>query len=333
MDRNISTMAEECHLDFKPFCEFHQRDVSKNLVIVASFFVNLISGIFMYSIIWYERFGSDSKRILTNKLVSMIFWYEIFGSQFAFFSDTFIFLFAPMSNYSCLIMAFLRLMLVSNIVTFLNFIVFSKYIFIFWMRNPGSVQDDFWTVFISMWTFVFSFIFSLVRVIQAKKEMIFYYFCMNSDPEKDNHLQARADDQIELMFCFLLHLVITLRVQIFKFKKAHSTAVAPQPIQISTITQMYIQNVEKLTLADFVTSSVLAIWIGSLSVLQNKLEKLSLAEVSTPYYSFYLFGCLYYVNSFSALIISGVYICRHSRLREKLKKEIILSIENINLNN
>ncbi len=70
-------MAEECSLDFKPFCEYHQKDLTKTLVIIASFVVNLMSGIFMYSIIWYERFGSDRKRILTNKFVSMICWSAI----------------------------------------------------------------------------------------------------------------------------------------------------------------------------------------------------------------------------------------------------------------
>ena len=316
-------MTEECQLDFKPFCEFHQRDVSKILVIVASFFVNLMTGIFMYSIIWYEKFGSDSKRILTNKLVSMICRYAIFGVQFTFFSDTLVFLLAPFSNYSCWAMAFVRLTIISNIVTFLNFIVLSKYIFIFWMKNPGSVQDDFWTVFISMWTFVFSFIISLVKILIPRKGIIFLYICLNSDPELDSHLQTRTDDQIEMMICFLLHLAITLRVQIFKLKKNHN-----QATQISTITQMNFQNTEKVTLADFVTSSLLAIWIGSLAVLQNKLEKLSLPDISTPYYSFFIFGFLYYANSFSCLAISSVYICRHSNLRRKLKKELILAIQN-----
>jgi hypothetical protein len=320
-------MAEECSLDFKGFREFHQKDFSKTAVIITSFVVNLMSGIFMSFIIWYEQFGSDRKRILTNKFVSMICWTAIFGVQFAFFSDTFIFLIAPMSTFSCWVITFFRLTIASNILTLLNYIVFCKYIFIFWMKNPGSVHDDFWSVFISMWTLGFSIIFSLIKIFQPRKETIFYYICVNSDPEIDNHLQARADDQIELMFCILLHLVITLRVQIFKYKKAHSTAVAPQPIQISTITQMYIQNVEKITLADFVTSSVLAIWIGSLSVLQNKLEKLSLDEIATPYYSFSLFGFLYYVNSISGLVISSVYLCRHSHFREKLKKELILAIQ------
>ena len=150
-------MAEECSLDFKPFCKFHQKDFKKTLVIIASFVVNLMSGIFMYSIIWYERFGSDRKRILTNKFVSMICWSAIFGAQFAFFSDTSFFLFAPMSKFSCWAISFVRFTIASNILTLLNCIVVSKYIFIFWMKNPGSVHDDFWHVFISMWAFGFSF--------------------------------------------------------------------------------------------------------------------------------------------------------------------------------
>jgi hypothetical protein len=327
-------MEENCHLNFKPFCEFHQRDISKILVIFASFVVNLMSGVFMYFIIWYERFGSDSKRIMTNKFVSMICWYAIIGLQLAFWSDTYFFLFAPMSTFSCQTIAFVRMTIASNILTFLNFIVISKYIFIFWMKNPGSVQDDFWHVFISLWTFCFSCIFSLVKMFQPRKEMIFYYIAIDGDPDTDNHLKARADDQIEPLFCFLLHLAITLRVQIFKYIKNHnSSSVAPQQLPISTITQMYFQNMGKVTLADFLTSSILAVWIGSLAVLQNTIDNLSLAQISSPNYSFLLFGFLYYANSFSGVAISGVYLCRHYDLREKIKKELLSVIQNITSNN
>jgi hypothetical protein len=51
----------------------------------------------------------------------------------------------------------------------LNCIVVSKYIFIFWMKNPGSVHDDFWHVFISMWAFGFSCIFSLIKYFSLEK--------------------------------------------------------------------------------------------------------------------------------------------------------------------
>jgi hypothetical protein len=95
---------------------------------------------------------------------------------------------------------------------------------------------------------------------------------------------------------------------------------------------MNLQNTEKVTLADFVTSSLLAIWIGSLAVLQNKIRNIAVDEISSLYYSFFLFGSLYFVNSFSALIFSGVYIFRHSHLRKKLKVELTSAIQNIPCN-
>jgi hypothetical protein len=84
----------------------------------------------------------------------------------------------------------------------------------------------------------------------------------------------------------------------------------------------------KVTLADFLTSSILAVWIGSLAVLQNTIDNLSLAQISSPYYSFLLFGFLFYANSFSGVAISGVYLCRHSHLRQKLKKELLSVVQN-----
>jgi hypothetical protein len=74
-----------------------------------------------------------------------------------------------MSKFSCWVITFFRLTIASNILTLLNYIVFCKYIFIFWMKNPGSVHDDFWSLFISIWTLGFSIIFSLIKIFQPRK--------------------------------------------------------------------------------------------------------------------------------------------------------------------
>ncbi len=56
----------------KTFSGFYKKDGLKNAIIGASILLNLVTFLSLYTIIWYERFGADNKRILTNKLVSMI---------------------------------------------------------------------------------------------------------------------------------------------------------------------------------------------------------------------------------------------------------------------
>ena len=84
------------------FEEFYQRAATKSLIIVFVFLANILFSLLMFSIIWYERFGADNKRILTNKLVSMIFWNGLIGLHTIFAMDSVLFLFAPFSKSTCL---------------------------------------------------------------------------------------------------------------------------------------------------------------------------------------------------------------------------------------
>lgn len=148
---------------YEPYSEFHRLNLTKVSIMVLSLLAMIWTMAMLLGIIWYEHYGSDSKRILTNKLVALICWNEIFGVVTAFSTDTIIYLLAPLPKSLCLMFGFARMMFASNILMLFNMIMISKYIFIFWMKNPGSVMDDFWTVFIQLWTISFNAIFNTVR--------------------------------------------------------------------------------------------------------------------------------------------------------------------------
>ena len=44
-----------------------------------------------------------------------------------------------------------------------NAIMILNYIFIFGMKNPGSLKDDFWMLFILLWMITFKAVFNTVR--------------------------------------------------------------------------------------------------------------------------------------------------------------------------
>ena len=51
---------------------FFDHGLSTTLMLLFSTIVSLMVLLFLYGIIWYERFGSDSKRTLVNQIVSSI---------------------------------------------------------------------------------------------------------------------------------------------------------------------------------------------------------------------------------------------------------------------
>ena len=50
-----------------------------------------------------------------------------------------------------------------------------RYVFIFWLKNPACLLDDFWNWFLSVWIVGFSAVTQFVFMLQPGiKQLIFY---------------------------------------------------------------------------------------------------------------------------------------------------------------
>jgi len=308
------------------FEEFYRKDASKIVIVISVFLVNLISSLLMYAIVWYERFGADQKRILTNKLVSMICWNGIIGVQTYFVLDFIMFVFAPFTTSTCLFFKMIRSMIKSNFLTFLNAIAISKYVFIFWMKNPGSLQDDFWSLFLTLWTVGFSFIWNVTRFAYLQPSDLYVNFCTKVNPVNEKNTNNNKNSQVEVLVCLILHIAITARIQIFKHQEAKRVQPTSQ-IQAACPNNIYLQNVEKVTLANFVTNFILVLWFGFLSFIQHKLGLMYLPESKTNPNSFFSFAHLFGTSSVTSLVISLAYFSRHPHLRRKMWTETLQTLK------
>ena len=108
------------------------------------FIISMISCIIIvpmaYILIWYERFGSDKKRTLINKLVASLCWNKI-----AYFSTVHIlyvvrFYFGPLPPFLCFWMFVIRKTIIINGIFTLNAMALVRYIFIFWLKNPAGMD-------------------------------------------------------------------------------------------------------------------------------------------------------------------------------------------------
>ena len=137
------------HLDYH---EFYKVSLLRILIIIISLLITSVSVLMMASIIWYERFESDNKRILTNKLVVLICYNGIFASLTTLPADLILYCLAPLPSASCHFFEFTRISSRSSLMALLNLIIVAKYIFIFWKKHPGGIHDEYWTFFIFLWT-------------------------------------------------------------------------------------------------------------------------------------------------------------------------------------
>jgi hypothetical protein len=96
---------------------------------------------------------TDLSQMFTNKMVSSICWLAVQMLVLAI-PDQVMYFYRPFPQWICFIQLIIRYSVAFGLLLLLDAIVIAKYIFIFWMENPFSFQDDFWCRFTNTWIII-----------------------------------------------------------------------------------------------------------------------------------------------------------------------------------
>ena len=105
-------------------------------------------------IIWYEKYGVNSKRIFVNKATSTISFLMLIGYLTAEPIDVVLIFVQGLPEQICITLLWWKMVLVNQNGLVLNAIVVVRYFLIFWSKNPANFKDDFWSFFVNAWTTV-----------------------------------------------------------------------------------------------------------------------------------------------------------------------------------
>ena len=163
MNSSHNISLDNCENDF--FSELYKiRPVAIIIEIFTFLSIGLLIPI-LYSIIWYEKFGSDKKRTVLDKLVGSVCWCIIVFYTLIQIPELFRIWFGPFPTLLCNLQLVIKNGLAIQLLLTFDTISILRYIFIFWLKNPYSFCDDFWTTFLNLWMFSFSLISQIVFVI------------------------------------------------------------------------------------------------------------------------------------------------------------------------
>ena len=227
----------------------------KSIFVTVSIILIILTTPAFYTIIGYEQFGSDKKRTLMNKLVSSICWNGIVFNLTAQSLYVLRFAFGPLPSFLCSVIFVVKKTIIINDAMLLNSIALIRYIYIFWLKNPGACREDFWYIFINFWTLGFSFIFELLRLIVPGNQVLEYNLCTGDDPTTILLLPPFGRGYVEIVSC-LIHIFVFAKI--FIFKKKSNSRVGPD---------MYGQFLKNLTISDLEDRSISSISTNSFSVV------------------------------------------------------------------
>ena len=150
-----------------------------------SIVIMIASLITCYSIIWIERFGSDKKRTIINQLVASMCWSFITWNSTVQVLKLVRLLHGPLGLKSCVWTFILQRSVTTRILLLVNAISTIRYTFIFWLKNPGAFNDDFWHRFVSLWTIMAGSLFQYVIASLPNRKLIGVDVCMGLPTNND----------------------------------------------------------------------------------------------------------------------------------------------------
>jgi len=243
-----------------------------------------------YSIIWFEKYGSDKKRTLINKLFSSSCYAGIYSMVVVQGLYAVRFLNGPLPAGVCFLLTLSKRIVICFGFLILDSISLTRYVYIFWLKNPAAFHDEFWHVFVMLWCILMSLIFQVMRAIIPGNQLVEYSLCTGDDPTNIFQLPSFGRGFVE---CLSLGIQIFIYTRIFIYKRKMNKAIWPQPQP-----QQQASNIESDSLTTFATniSFVLVLAFGSVFIVivnfKSCQDFLSYPKFIIVYYTYTIYPCL-----------------------------------------
>ena len=188
----------------------------------------------LYSVIWFENFGSDKKRTLINKLVAMNCWNTIGYLILVQAPEILRFVYGPLPMIICAIQNVLKFSFAISIVLNSDAIIVANYAYIFWLKNPAAFNDDFWCKFISLWIYCSSHLIIGTLHILVEFETQACFICIGKI-SSTNSLESMTMRGIGYIVIASGLIQFILRLRISNYKKVRIFNISVYHFTITTV--------------------------------------------------------------------------------------------------
>ena len=243
----------------------------------------------LFGIICFEK--NHYYRTLINQLVTSMYWYGILWIICIQIPTTVRYLVASFPPILCSLDVILRNVFMMQVLFFLDAVLLCRYIFIFHLKNPTALQEDFWKLYINLLTILFSFIAQFYQFMLPGKQPNIYYICLGTFPNNliSTPTKPNSPAIYQFLVSFVFYACASIRIKIHSKKEN-----ANQMIQTATISlqQAWINT---QTLENFVIN-VIHLWVMLSGFLVTVvINKLRLDELDFYPNYFWIYATHHYV--------------------------------------
>ena len=223
----------------------------------------------LFCIILFER--NQHFRTLIDQLVTSMHWYGILWIFTVQVPTTIRYFVGPFPTFLCALDVIYKNVFNMQVLFFLDFIILCRYIFIFHLKNPTSLQEDFWKIFINLFSITFCFISQIVIFLMPGKHPNIYFVCLGHYPKNMINLPTKPNYPVvfQFLFSFAFFIFASIRFKIHRNKQNANDLVQSVSVQ-------YNQNsINFQTLENFATNVIhlfVMVMAFSSTVILNKIS-------------------------------------------------------------
>ena len=312
MPQNSSTIKEAVF-----FSNIYKYDGYLGLAVAFGSLNFFVLTPFLYSITWYEQFGSDHPRSLINQLVASTCWNGIVNNIVIIPLQIYQSLFGPLSESFCQCHFVLNTSIIIHLHLMITFIIFAKYMSMFVLRNPTEIICDFWCVFLNLFALLLAILSQISLAMLPGKRAHNMHMCMGTDPRIDEKFPAKIGVVLPLigLLCIVSYVLLCLKVKLY-VSQTPSRKPPKTAWQLPPIKDMLEKNsMASLGTIGFFILILLPTWFIHFAMLKMTPEKLS----SDPYQiiaHFHQLGHRFFFNLLIILLFLSRSHIRRAVLRE-----------------
>lgn len=300
-----------------PFVGLMEHKPAKLISLTIAFLSIPLNVALLYAIIWYERYGTDNRRTIMNKLVASQCWNLIFFTLFCQPLEYVSYFTGSLPQSLCFLNVILKNSTKTQILLFFDSTMIVQYLLIFWIKNPAAVNDEFWSIFITIWIVGLSQLFNFSKFYIGHRQPLNFYVCSGFLPSGNWSLPSHFGAHFEVL-TILTVLFVKLKIHFYK-TKAIERKMTKRSIFLKNFT---LEAMNKSSLTTFTINLAGLLMFSSFVFLGMRLNKHHPLEMNEyPYYLFY-YALHIVMPNLVCLIFCSLFFIKNSTLRKCVFMEL-----------
>jgi hypothetical protein len=306
-----SSITNNDTIDF--FAVAYAKSPLTKVSIVISLVITVLNIVCGFGIIWFERFGCDQKRTLINRLLTSVC---LTGIEFYVIILPFEIvrhLNGPFSIGICYFLLLFKNILGIQVALFTLGVSVSRYLYIFYLKNPARFQDEFWHSFVNIWVVSCGIISQSIFVILPGRQPISFYLFGGQDPivfGSNFDVKNNYFFKVILLFSVVIQTAVALRF-IFHRVKMECNA-----------NYSHTDSFQKEIIADIIMPVSMFVMFFIYSFLISEMNSIDPSEISNFPNYLLIFGLHFAFPLALSTLVTVIFYAKNATLRETLHEKV-----------